>query len=257
MVIAIIPAAGIGSRLGHSAPKALVPLATVPMIVYSAYTLACHPEISTIIVSTPEGLEEHFHQLLRTYIYKNTPNPERAATFFCVAGGKERGDSIKAALTQLSLLYPELADSSSVEVMSIIVHDAARPFTPHEVIDRILYRLNTGSPATIPVLPVVDTIKVVNEYQQVVETLPREKLYRTQTPQGFLSSALYDAYHQCDPTLFTDDASMLESLHIPIDTVPGSELSHKITVPSDIVWAENLLPTLQPYFPFSHINMPQ
>jgi 2-C-methyl-D-erythritol 4-phosphate cytidylyltransferase len=148
----------------------------------------------------------------------------------CVAGGAERTDSVRRGLDALP----------SVPFDCILVHDAARPFVPAVVISRVVEAVLAGADAVIPVLPVTDTIKRVGPDGQVTGTPDRSGLVAVQTPQGFRPAVLRRAY-DVFADIATDDASLVERLGLPVDTVEGSPDAFKITRPADLVLAEALL----------------
>jgi 2-C-methyl-D-erythritol 4-phosphate cytidylyltransferase len=119
------------------------------------------------------------------------------------------------------------------------VHDAARPLTPPEVVGRVLAALAAGARAVVPVLPVVDTTVVVGPDGVVSGALPREELRRVQTPQGFDRATLVDAYGRlpADAEL-TDDAAVVHTVGVAVQTVPGDERAAKVTVAHDLELAE-------------------
>jgi 2-C-methyl-D-erythritol 4-phosphate cytidylyltransferase len=148
-----------------------------------------------------------------------------------VAGGAERSDSVRLALTYA---LREIPDTSIV-----LVHDAARAFTPPAVVRAVVEAVAAGHPAVIPVLPVVDTVKQVDEDGVVVATPDRSSLRVVQTPQGFDAAVLLRA-HEAGLGA-TDDAGLVERLGVPVVTVPGHPDAMKITTRFDLAVAEALL----------------
>lgn len=216
-VAAIIPAAGSGTRLGSNQPKAFVELDGLSLLTRSA--LALSTVVDFIIVAVPEDEIRTAAQQL-----ENVDAP-----IHVVAGGQNRQDSVAACLQVL----PETVDV-------VLVHDAARPLVPVEVITNVVDSVLQGADAVVPVLPVVDTIKRVDAEGRIIETVNRDQLRRIQTPQGFRKDVLLQAY--ADPThVATDDAGLVESLGITVTTVPGSERALKITTQNDFAYAISLL----------------
>ena len=216
-VAAIIPAAGSGTRLGSNQPKAFVELDGLSLLTRSA--LALSTVVDFIIVAVPEDEIRTAAQQL-----ENVDAP-----IHVVAGGQNRQDSVAACLHVL----PE-------EVDVVLVHDAARPLVPIEVIANVVDSVLQGADAVVPVLPVVDTIKRVDAEGRIIETVNRDQLRRIQTPQGFRKDVLLQAY--ADPThVATDDAGLVEALGITVTTVPGSERALKITTQNDFAYAISLL----------------
>lgn len=146
-----------------------------------------------------------------------------------VPGGAERGDSVLAATRWLP-----------AECEVVLVHDAARAFTPSEVFERVAAAVTAQTPAVVPVLPVVDTIKVVDADGFVVRTADRDTLRIVQTPQGFRRDVLLEA-HRLHGSLATDDAGLVERLGLRVGTVPGDPMALKVTTPEDLDYADRLV----------------
>jgi 2-C-methyl-D-erythritol 4-phosphate cytidylyltransferase len=126
------------------------------------------------------------------------------------------------------------------EVDLVLVHDAARALVPVEVVEAVVAALRGGARAVVPVLPVADTVKQVDEADRVVRTVPREHLRAAQTPQGFVRSVL-QAAHEGAAGAMTDDAGLVEAAGVVVETVPGSPLAFKVTTPFDLRVAEAVL----------------
>ncbi|WP_369132587.1 2-C-methyl-D-erythritol 4-phosphate cytidylyltransferase [Modestobacter sp. I12A-02662] len=216
--VGIVAAAGSGLRLGAELPKALVRLGGRPLVCWAVESLRAGG-VDEVVVAVPEPQRAAFTAVL-------------PADVAVVVGGDTRTASVRAALAAAR----ELADV-------VLVHDAARPLTPPDVIGRVLRALAGGARAVVPVLPVVDTTVVVDEGGVVIGDLPRPPLRRVQTPQGFDRVTLVDAYARLhgDATGFTDDASVVRAAGIPVHTVDGDERAAKITVAHDLALAEHQL----------------
>lgn len=221
---AIIPAAGLGIRLGGEAPKAFREVGGDSLLVHAVRGLfaATAADLRCLVVAVPPGTEAAVDAELRPYV--------GSAELRCVAGGKERSDSVRLAL--------EVVPATGIDC--ILVHDAARPFVPVEVIERVVDAVRSGAPAVVPVLPVTDTIKRVDARGLVLDTPDRTTLVAVQTPQGFEPGLLRRA-HTGDAAGATDDAMLCERLGLTVQTVAGSEDAFKITRPRDLVLAESLL----------------
>ena len=153
-----------------------------------------------------------------------------------VPGGCTRQESVAAAL---AVLPPE------VDV--VLVHDAARPLVPVEVVDAVVAAVLAGADAVVPVLPIADTLKRVDEAGRVVATVSRAGLCAVQTPQGFRRSVLARAHAAADPSEpATDDASLVERIGVEVATVPGAAAALKITTPFDLEIAEAVLRSRMP-----------
>ncbi|NEA31819.1 2-C-methyl-D-erythritol 4-phosphate cytidylyltransferase [Streptomyces sp. SID13031] len=221
---AIIPAAGLGLRLGGEAPKALREVGGESLLVHAIRGLraATAADLACFVVAVPPGTEDDVRKLLEPY--------SGPVALLIVAGGAERADSVRLAL--------ELVPADGIDC--VLVHDAARPFVPAEVIERVVAAVLAGAPAVIPVVPVTDTIKRVDANGLVVDTPDRSTLVAVQTPQGFEPSLLRRA-HSGDPSGATDDAMLCERLGVPVQTVEGSQDAFKVTRPRDLVLAESIL----------------
>lgn len=149
--------------------------------------------------------------------------PDRDLDTRVVAGGANRQASVAAGLAALD-------PSCNI----VLVHDAARPLVPAQMLARVIDAVAAGSPAVIPTLPVTDTIKRVGPDGVVVETLVRDQLRAVQTPQGFRREVLEQAHAAAGPEAATDDASLVEQLGLPVTVVAGDEAAAKITVPADL-----------------------
>jgi len=212
----LVPAAGLGVRLGAGAPKALRELAGEPLLVHAVRGLRACPSVGPVVVAAPAADVEAVRDLLAAY------------DVVVVVGGDERQDSVRAALAALP-----------AEVDLVLVHDAARCLTPVEVVERVVAALRSGAAAVVPVLPVADTVKQVAE-ERVVRTVDRAQLRSVQTPQGF-RRALLEQAHAAATTGLTDDAGLVEALGAPVVTVAGADEAFKVTRPLDLLLAEALV----------------
>ncbi|MHB1211968.1 MAG: IspD/TarI family cytidylyltransferase, partial [Candidatus Nanopelagicales bacterium] len=128
------------------------------------------------------------------------------------------------------------------DVDVVLVHDAARPLVPAEVVGSVVSAVRSGHPAVVPGLPVVDTIKAVDDHGDVERTVDRESLRSIQTPQGFDRAVLQRAHAAADlDAVATDDAGLVERLGTRVHVVPGHEEAFKVTTPLDVVIAEAIL----------------
>ena len=226
-LIAIIPAAGAGRRLGLGMNKAFAQLRGAPLIVQCLKMLARTELVQrAIVVLAPEEVRDG-EALLASYQEKYFP----ALPFTVVAGGKERQDSVANALAAVTE-----ADCY------IAVHDGARPFAGRDVFARTLAAA-VAHGAGIAAVPVKNTIKVIDNDGMVVATPDRSTLQAVQTPQIFRSGLLKRAYANlaAHPAAVTDDASVVELLGEPVAVALGRYENIKITTPEDLVVAESLL----------------
>jgi 2-C-methyl-D-erythritol 4-phosphate cytidylyltransferase len=214
--VAVVPAAGSGERLGAGIAKAFVELGGRSMLEVAVRGLLGSNVIDRVVVAVPADRVGQTQELL-------------GSEAVVVAGGPERVDSVRLALAA--------AGTSDF----VVVHDAARPLTPADQIRRVVGALCDGLRAVIPVLPVVDTIKAVDANGVVLGTPERAGLRAVQTPQGFEAALLRRAYERSGSGVATDDASLVESLGVPVHTVAGDPLAFKITTPLDLRLAAALV----------------
>jgi 2-C-methyl-D-erythritol 4-phosphate cytidylyltransferase / 2-C-methyl-D-erythritol 2,4-cyclodiphosphate synthase len=212
--VGIVAAAGSGLRLGSERPKALVLLAGRPLVCWAVDALRAGG-VTDVVVAVPAAERAAFAAVL-------------PADVVLVDGGASRTASVRAALA---------AASGTAE--AVLVHDAARPLTPPDVVARVLAALAAGAPAVVPVLPVVDTTVAVDDDGMVAGAVPREPLRRVQTPQGFDRATLVDAYGRLpDGAELTDDAAVVHTIGVQVATVAGDERAAKVTVAHDLALAE-------------------
>jgi len=235
-VAAIVPAAGRGERLGPGQPKALRTLDGVPMLVYAVQALARARLVELVVVAAPLTGVAEVEALLASH--------DIGAPVLVVAGGEHRQDSVARALEALP-----------PEVDVVLVHDAARPLAPSELVDAVASAVLAGHGAVVPGLAMTDTVKRValsntgpntgpdddeQAPEQVLETVPRSDLRCIQTPQGFDRAVLTKAHAAAEDTA-TDDAGLVERLGLPVVVVAGSADAFKITRPIDLLIAEAVL----------------
>ena len=215
----VVVAAGSGTRLGADRPKAFVDLAGVTLLEHAVRgALAARPD--ELVVVVPEALVDEAASLV-------DPLPGSARAIV-VAGGAERTDSVAAGLAALS-----------PEVRFVLVHDAARCLAPVGVFERVLAALEEGAKGAVPGVPVVDTIKVVDDGGVITGTPDRSSLRAVQTPQGFDRAVLTAAH--ASGAAATDDAALVEALGHPVVVVEGDPRALKVTTAADLAQAERLL----------------
>ncbi|WP_232550029.1 2-C-methyl-D-erythritol 4-phosphate cytidylyltransferase [Propioniciclava soli] len=224
-VVAIVVAAGSGSRLGGEHPKALREVAGVPLVARSVHQLAAGG-VGVCIVVVAAGTEDAFEAALG-----DAPVP-----CAIVAGGAERQHSVANGLALLDL-HGGLAGAEVV-----LVHDAARAFVPPDVVVRVIAAVRAGADAVVPALPVADTIREVTD-DGPSALVDRSSLRAVQTPQGFARAVLLDAHEALEEsgTLVTDDAAAAEYLGHEVTLVAGAREAFKVTDPFDLVIAEALV----------------
>lgn len=229
MNVAIIPAAGSGSRLGGQIPKQFLELAGAPILAHTISRFVDCDDIGAIAVSLPADKLDEFRARNR--------GARVIKPIFYVPGGAERSDSILNALEAVAELQPEI----------VAVHDAVRPFvTPAQISAVIAKAKEIG--AAILALPATDTIKEV-ENGLIQRTIDRRRIWRAQTPQAFRYELLMQANKEAraanlPSALTTDDSLLVERLGVPVAVVEGSPNNIKITTPEDLLIAEKLFEQL-------------
>lgn len=214
----VVTAAGMGTRLGFDMPKALVTLRGATLIEHALANVRASGIADEIVVTVPAGTEETFAQIV--------------GDARVVVGGSTRQESVARGIAACGTDY-------------VLVHDAARCLTPPEVFASVARALTSGSDAVIPVLPVTDTIKVLDRSTDpaiVTSTLDRASLGAVQTPQGFSADLLRRAHAQVweGAEGAPDDAALVEALGEPVATVVGDARAMKVTTAFDLRLAELL-----------------
>jgi 2-C-methyl-D-erythritol 4-phosphate cytidylyltransferase len=223
----IIVAAGRGARVGGT-PKQFRELAGVPVLLRALRPFTSHPTVACTVVALPEPDAAAPPAWLAPLV---------AERFRLVAGGKERGDSVRAALAALP-----------AHCTTVLVHDGARPLVSRETIDAVIAMAATGAGA-VAAVPLGDTLKEVEEAGgrlAIARTIPRQRLWRAQTPQGFPRALLERALQAAaaDQVQGTDDAELVERIGGRVEIVPDQPANLKLTTPGDFALAEALLRTM-------------
>jgi 2-C-methyl-D-erythritol 4-phosphate cytidylyltransferase len=220
-IAAIIPAAGSGLRLAADdgatgPPKALRRLAGETLLRHAVH---CIEHVADeIVVAAPSELVAQITAELAPI-----RKPVRV-----VVGGSTRQESVRRALGQVK-----------GTAAFVLVHDAARPMVPPDVVDRVLAALTAGAVAVVPAVPVSDSLRQVGE-EGASTALDRHRVRAVQTPQGFRAATLRAAHEQAPDEQATDDASLVERLGEPVTLVEGDLRGFKITRAIDLVVAESL-----------------
>ncbi|GGC03865.1 2-C-methyl-D-erythritol 4-phosphate cytidylyltransferase [Oxalicibacterium flavum] len=218
----LIPAAGIGARMGSAIPKQYVNIAGQPMLVHALAAFAQTPMIAhTFVVVSPD--DGYVDGALAASALAG-----RVDLSVLRVGGATRQDSV---LHGLRAMREQVGDDDWV-----LVHDAARPGLDGELIERLIAALKGDEVGGLLALPVVDTLKRADAGQGVAETVPRERLWAAQTPQMFSYGLLRRALEQA--TDVTDEASAIEALGLVPKLVEGSTRNFKVTLPQDVALAE-------------------
>ena len=222
-VAAILPAAGLGTRMGAEVPKQFLELDGVPLVVFTLRRLAQSDAVTEFLVATRaeevEGLEKR--------LSKENLGRRKVRV---VRGGETRQQSVGNALAQVS---------AGTEL--VLVHDAVRPLVTRELVDRVIAEARTRGAAILGI-PAIDTVKEVRrsslpeDVALISATVPRERIVLAQTPQVFSLALLREAFAlaEKDGVTASDEAAVVERLGRDVFVVQGSDRNIKITRPADM-----------------------
>lgn len=213
-VTALIVAAGKGERLGGNVPKQYRSLGGKPVLRWAVETVIRHPAIHRARIVIGEDQQE-----LAASVLEGMPVGD------LIIGGAERSDSVRAGL-------------AAIGDGTVIVHDAARPFCPNAVIDRLLAALEDADGA-VPVLPVIDTL--ASGGRTLESPVDRNRLLRVQTPQAFRVEDLIYAYEEAGRTSATDESTVMLAAGLKVAAVEGDPMLEKLTTQADWDRAEAIL----------------
>jgi 2-C-methyl-D-erythritol 4-phosphate cytidylyltransferase len=219
-VWAVLAAAGRGERLRSDRPKAFAPLGGRPLLAESLERLESSDWVERIVIAAAPEWEEPSILVAEEI--------SAGKVHSCVTGGGTRAESVRTALAEV----PE-------DAAVVLVHDAARPLLPEDVIERVLAPLGEGWDGVVPALPVSDTIKRI-EGERVVETLARDQLAAVQTPQAFAAPTLRRAFAG-DVVGVSDCASLVEAQGGRVKVVAGDRRLLKVTDADDLALVESWL----------------
>ena len=223
-VFAILPAAGLGTRMAGPQPKQFLALNGVPILIHSLRAFAAVPRISAIYVAVRKTEIKRVEAQIKEHGV--------ADRVHVVEGGDNRQESVSNALAALDAAPDDI----------VLVHDAVRPLIDSAIIERTIDAVALHGAAIVG-LPAVDTIKQVERTANgalITATIPREFVVLAQTPQGFRHGLLQSAFAEAtaDGFLGTDEASLVERAGHTVAVVPGSQVNLKITQPGDLELAE-------------------
>jgi 2-C-methyl-D-erythritol 4-phosphate cytidylyltransferase len=221
-IAAIVPAAGLGTRMGAETPKQFLDLDGMPLILFTLRRLASCSAITEFFISTRA---EDIVSLQDTVAKAGLGRPARV-----VHGGDTRQQSVANALAQVD---------PTTEI--VLVHDAVRPFVTLEQIERVIVEARTRGAAILGI-PAIDTVKEVKraslpqDVALITSTIPRERIVLAQTPQAFQYALIRDAFRsgQKDGVTASDEAGLVERLGHDVYVVQGSDRNLKITRPADM-----------------------
>ena len=210
----IITAAGQGKRFGETEGKVLAPLLGKPIIAHTLEQFINATEITQCIITVASGQENSM-----TKVVSRVTVPFSVKV---IVGGELRQQSVQRGVAEMSN-----------EINYVLVHDGARPVVKQRIINDLLAEKEHYS-AVIPVIPVTDTIKVVDEENMVIKTPDRQTLRAVQTPQLFTVKCLKDAYQTDLQQECTDEAMLVEGQGVLVKTIPGDIENIKLTYPKDL-----------------------
>jgi 2-C-methyl-D-erythritol 4-phosphate cytidylyltransferase len=223
-VVALVPAAGRGLRMGGAVPKQFLSLGGEPLIIQSLRILQAAPVVGQIILAVPPADVEYCqHEIVSRHRFTKVTK--------VVAGGAERQDSVRYALAEVH---------SDTEI--VLIHDAVRPFVTQRMIDQVVAAARKEGGAIIA-LPMRDTVKQVRTDGMIERTVDRTPLWLAQTPQAFRRDWIETAHRKAhaEGVRATDDAFLVEWLGYSVAVVEGSGENIKVTRPEDLVIGEAIL----------------
>jgi 2-C-methyl-D-erythritol 4-phosphate cytidylyltransferase len=227
-VVAVIPAAGLGTRMGGKTPKQYLSLGGIPLLVYSLQVFQKLESIREVILAVPDSDREFcWREIVKPFGLEKVTQ--------VVAGGKRRQDSVRNGLAAIAT-PPD----------GVLVHDGVRPFIDKQIVRNVINCAGqTG--AAVVAMPIHDTVKRVNQCGIIQETLKREELWQIQTPQVFRYDWLVEAHQQARQHEWevTDDAALIERMGYPVSVVEGSCFNIKVTRPDDLAFGEAILKTME------------
>jgi 2-C-methyl-D-erythritol 4-phosphate cytidylyltransferase len=228
--IALIPAAGMGKRMGASINKQYLHLGGIPIVAHTISVFEQSPQIDAIFLVIPADEIPYCREsIIETYGFKKV-----AAI---IPGGKERQDSV---MNGLNAMRNHVADDDI-----ILIHDGVRPLITEDLLRKSIAtaRLHDGA---LVAVPVKDTVKTVAD-GIVTGTPRRETLWQAQTPQSFRYKAIFNAHIAAGADGFygTDDSSLVERNGGKVHIVPGDYRNIKITTPDDLILAESFLSAMK------------
>lgn len=227
MNIAILLAAGNGTRMKTSQPKQFQSINGLPLFAYSLLTFHHHPLIDSIIIVTRNSYQKHLSAWVKRHHLDKVK--------MVIAGGNSRQESVYLGLESVAS-WAKIDDT-------VLIHDTARPFVSTSLIDKHI-QLHDRSFAVNTIIPVTDTILSSKDGEHLDAVLNRNELYQVQTPQSFHYGTLYQAHHKAKELQITnasDDIQLMSLMNIPVSLVLGEQENMKITYPQDLLLMKVIL----------------
>jgi 2-C-methyl-D-erythritol 4-phosphate cytidylyltransferase len=207
---AVLPAGGLGTRMGSDKPKQLIELKNKSVLVYAVEAFLEHPQVLEIVVACPKDWEDYFRKLLEPMGVK------------VVLGGDDRWQSVRNGVLGLS-----------ENIDGVLAHDVARPLVSQKIISDCISTL-VKKGGCLVAKPVVDTVQMVED-GQLKETIDRNKVWLAQTPQCFSKKDLIEVYNNMPQNYApTDEAGLMRKMGFPVYVVEGEERNNKLTKPQDL-----------------------
>jgi 2-C-methyl-D-erythritol 4-phosphate cytidylyltransferase len=221
-IVAILPAAGLGTRMGAETPKQFLELDGIPIVIHSIRRIASCPQVTDIILATRTEVVATLEERVRA---EKLSQPVRV-----VRGGDSRQDSVAQALRHVP-------DDTEI----VLVHDAVRPFVTVAQVTRVIEEARRCQAAILGI-PAMDTVKEVKraslpeDVALITMTIPRERVVLAQTPQAFSTKLIKEAFARAvaDGVTASDEAGLVERIGHDVHVVLGSERNIKITKPADM-----------------------
>ena len=199
--VALVVAAGRGRRMQDEIPKQYLHLGGKPILRWSLETFTDHPRLDGVCVVIHPEDRNLYDQAAEGLKVMNS-----------VQGGESRQKSVSNGLESLALENPEI----------VLIHDGVRPFVGYDLIDRVLDSVEKNARASVPALPIIDTLKRV-EGEEIRETVSRAGLWQVQTPQAFYFKDILAAHRSSTGKELTDDASVAEDVGLSVTVVHGTK----------------------------------
>lgn len=213
----VIPAAGVGKRMGTKESKQFLFLHRSPILLHTLRVFDAHPEVDEIVIV---AREEEIDRCLE-WVKKDRLSKVKKV----VVGGSERQESVYLGLKELQTEY-------------VLIHDAVRPFVSSSLVTEVIRQVKIEQ-AVVVAVPMKDTVKQSDESQYVRNTIDRRSLWSIQTPQAFQRELLQKAHQRADKNeIATDDSMLVEQLGFPVKIIEGEYTNIKITTPDDLLFAE-------------------
>jgi 2-C-methyl-D-erythritol 4-phosphate cytidylyltransferase len=222
--LALIPAAGTGSRMGQTLPKQYLPILNRPLLHHSIARLSTHALVERVYVVLAVTDRWFIEYDWQPFAGKLVP---------LYVGGKSRGETVRNGLQRIER---EVAGDDW-----ILVHDAARPCVTSALLDHLIREIGADQTGGLLAVPVADTLKRANSSARVVATEPRAGLWLAQTPQMFRYDLLTRALQSVDLADITDEASAIERLGMQPQLIASDISNLKVTFPEDLALAESIL----------------